>query len=100
MHLRGVQCETNLPQVLSGAGGLIVLDRDGHHHGPLCRVARAVQSLTREHEFIEWYAEHLKQTTSWSVCAHMIGFRCRRPRPPSSATVPITSTILVEVLCP
>jgi len=46
-------------QVLSGPSGLVDLDRDGHHHGVLCRAARAVQGFTREHDFIGWYADQL-----------------------------------------
>ena len=47
------------PQLLSGRDGLRELDEDGRHHGPLCRLARLLQGLTREREFIETYAAHL-----------------------------------------
>jgi hypothetical protein len=46
-------------QVLHGPQGLHDLDEDGHHHGPLFRVARLLQGLTREREFIEHYAAQL-----------------------------------------
>ena len=46
-------------QVLHGPAGLHDLDEDGHHHGPLFRVARLLQGLTREREFIEHYAAQL-----------------------------------------
>jgi len=47
------------PHILSGQNGLRELDQNGHHHGPLCRLARLLQGLTREREFIEAYAAHL-----------------------------------------
>lgn len=59
-------------QLLSGPSGLVDLDRDGHHHGVLCRLARALQGLTREHDFIGWYAEHL-QAGHVLVCLHAHG---------------------------
>lgn len=45
--------------VLHGPEGLHDLDEDGSHHGPLFRVARLLQGLTREREFIEYYAAQL-----------------------------------------
>ncbi|GHF57789.1 hypothetical protein HNQ07_003956 [Deinococcus metalli] len=59
-------------QILSGPSGLVDLDRDGHHHGVLCRVARAAQGLTREHDFIGWYAEQL-EAGHMLVCLHARG---------------------------
>ena len=46
-------------QVLHGWQGLHDLDEDGSHHGPVFRVARLLQGLTREREFIEHYASQL-----------------------------------------
>ncbi|WP_407543486.1 hypothetical protein Q0M94_27335 (plasmid) [Deinococcus radiomollis] len=46
-------------QVLHGPKGLHDLDEDGSHHGPLFRLARLLQGLTREREFIEHYASQL-----------------------------------------
>lgn len=47
------------PRVLGGHEGLRELDEDGRHHGALCRLARLLQGLTRERDFIEAYAAHL-----------------------------------------
>lgn len=47
------------PHLLCGQDGLRELDEDGRYHGPLCRLARFLQGLTREREFIETYAAHL-----------------------------------------
>ena len=49
----------NEAQVLHESEGLHDLDEDGSHHGPLLRVARLLQGLTREREFIEHYAAQL-----------------------------------------
>lgn len=46
-------------RVLHGKEGLHDLDEDGSHHGPVLRVARLLQGLTREREFIEHYAAQL-----------------------------------------
>jgi hypothetical protein len=46
-------------QVMHGPQGLHDLDEDGSHHGALFRVARLLQGLTREREFIEHYAAQL-----------------------------------------
>ncbi|MFC3833428.1 hypothetical protein [Deinococcus rufus] len=91
-------------QILSGAAGLVDLDPDGHHHGLACRLARAVQGLTREHDFIGWYAEQLK-AGHVLVCLHARGqVRLQAVRAAFTRQgghhVNHYGLLMVEVLCP